>query len=226
MDNQTNAGLNMNNSQKKAGAKMTQKSSDEIKNNIKQTKDDMVETASEIGKRLQPARLVNQYLDQSTTFQFMKRHPFSLSLVAAGFALYFYERKRPVQWNMSTQDVKNKFSDMKETLSHAAETVSERASMAKDQLVHAGENIRSAASKGYEEAQDFYKTSPLAVGGIALLAGLALGWALPISESEKRLMGEKSSKLVGKAKDVLREKSQHVVDDVKDYASQNLGMPV
>lgn len=230
MDNQTShTGVNMNTTPNFSAvvnkkSKIPVKSSEEIRDEIQQTKDDIAETASEIGKRLKPSNVVKNYVDGSGVIHFVKRHPISLSVFAVGTALYFVERKKQINVSTDIHAIHHKLSEMHDSVSDKAaniyQSLTEKTEEAKEKMSSASEKIKDAAQSGVLQTKQMYNASPLLFGGLALLAGVALGWAIPISEREKRLMGDKSKEFFGKAKEVFQEKK----DDAKIFVNQNLGM--
>ena len=79
---------------------------------------------------------------------------------------------------------------------------------------HARDRGTLMARDAGARAQGFYEDNPLAVGGIALALGIGLGLVLPTTRREVDLVGERSSELRSRARDLGRE----LKDDVTDIA--------
>ena len=98
--------------------------------------------------------------------------------------------------------------------------VSEAASAAYQKV---GETVSNTASKvadaaaaGKDSYANYFDGNPLAVGAVAAALGLAVGLALPLTETENELLGETA----GSIRDRLEEVAKETVTSVKDSASE------
>lgn len=217
MDFETNSNSRLN-----SGINHENESSHNIKNNIESTRDEMTSAAHELGRRMQPKRIVGDFVDSSPTLQFVKRHPVSLSLVGLGIAFYFMEARKPQYANLNSKAARESFSEGVDYVTekvhqgvHAAKT---KVSSARESMMHAGERARDMATHGMERGHQMYDANPLVFGAIALAAGIGLGWVLPATERENRLMGESSRNMIDKAKQQIKETSKAMTAEVKEYA--------
>lgn len=196
-------------------------SSDNIKNNIENTREEMSSAAHELGRRLQPKRIVGDFVDSSSTIQFIKRHPVSLSLIGLGVAFYYIEKSKPVFTNINPKTARESFSEgveyVKEKAHESVDAAKTKVNSARESMMHAGDQAREMASHGMERGQQMYDANPIVFGAVALAAGIGLGWVLPTTKREQRFMGETSRGFIDKAKQQIKETSQTVVADVKDY---------
>ncbi|MCU0683037.1 MAG: DUF3618 domain-containing protein [Polyangiaceae bacterium] len=105
---------------------------------------------------------------------------------------------------------------------HAASDLAVRARGTADELAgRARYGVRQAESR----VQNTYETNPLALGAIALIAGVAVGLSLPRTRREDQLMGQARDKLIHRAQEAAHEtmeKVQGVVSDkLQNGTSQN-----
>jgi hypothetical protein len=106
-------------------------------------------------------------------------------------------------------------SRISDTTHQVGETVTERAEMLQSRVSDAAMRTRSEAERLSQEArwraqagieqtrQTFWQTmeqNPLALGAVVLIAGAAIGAAIPSTEYENRLMGEQRDRLIDEAK--------------------------
>jgi gas vesicle protein len=124
-----------------------------------------------------------------------------------------------------------------ETVGQRAEMVQERAGemsmQARNEAERLAAEARWRAQVGMERTrQTFWETmeqNPLTLGAVVLIAGAAIGAAIPSTEYENRLMGETRDRLmdeaktraqdtVGKVQNVLHEAQQAAVTEAKSVA--------
>jgi ElaB/YqjD/DUF883 family membrane-anchored ribosome-binding protein len=101
-----------------------------------------------------------------------------------------------------------------EYASTARETAGEYAGAARERARRAAERARDAASSARSSANDFAQENPLAVGAIALAAGIAIGLAVPATEAENRTMGE--------ARDRAWERATQAAADIKENVTKKV----
>jgi ElaB/YqjD/DUF883 family membrane-anchored ribosome-binding protein len=73
---------------------------------------------------------------------------------------------------------------------------------------HASElshEARERLHRAQLRTRDFAEENPLAVGAIAIAAGVGVGLLLPATQPENRLMGDTRDRLVGDARGLLQE---------------------
>jgi hypothetical protein len=75
-----------------------------------------------------------------------------------------------------------------------------------------GSGVQYGAQRAQNQLQRMLYENPLAVGGVALAIGAAIGMMLPETEPEQKLMGE--------ARDTVLEKAQNVAQDTLDKVSR------
>lgn len=127
----------------------------------------------------------------------------------------------------TTDKARDKAKGLKDGLSSKARSARQGASdslhRAGDRARHLGGDARRSAQQMRERsrrqwqqashgARDFFETNPLAVGAAALAVGALIGAALPETEAEKRLMGEKGEHLADRAKSMVKSS----VDDLTE----------
>lgn len=102
-------------------------------------------------------------------------------------------------------NVKGAVSD----LSHRAAELTHRAS---DAVVGVGHDASEQARRASAAARDFTHENPLAVGALALAAGVGVGLLLPSTPVENKLMGSSRDRLVGDAR-FTADRVRHMAED-------------
>jgi ElaB/YqjD/DUF883 family membrane-anchored ribosome-binding protein len=96
-----------------------------------------------------------------------------------------------------------------ERASHSVGAARTRAVDAASHLGHQASELTHEARAKLAQAQsrtvDFAEENPLAVGALAIAAGVGIGLLLPISKPESRLMGSARDRLIGDARGLLHE---------------------
>jgi ElaB/YqjD/DUF883 family membrane-anchored ribosome-binding protein len=126
----------------------------------------------------------------------------------------------------AAQNVRSKVSDGAHGVTHrvsdAAGSVAHRVSDAASGVAHGAENRAMKLKYEYEE-------SPWMGGVVALALGAAAGLALPSTEPERRIMGEKRDELLDRVSDTAREKLnavRSVASEVVADARESIGESV
>ncbi len=104
------------------------------------------------------------------------------------------------------QDTAEKVQDVAQQVTHKARTASHR--------------IANKASATTQRVESQFRENPIALGALAIAAGLAVGLSLPASKPEAKLMGGARDQLVDKAKEQLAETSEKVENIVERAAPQ------
>jgi ElaB/YqjD/DUF883 family membrane-anchored ribosome-binding protein len=116
------------------------------------------------------------------------------------------------QMESARANVKGAIAD----LSHRASEMTHRAS---DAVVSASHDAAEQARRASAAARDFTHENPLAVGALALAAGVGVGLLLPSTPVENDLMGSSRDRLVGDARytaDRVRHMAQEAASEIKD----------
>jgi O6-methylguanine-DNA--protein-cysteine methyltransferase len=116
---------------------------------------------------------------------------------------------------------------VREKAGDAVESVQEVAQHAKETTRGAVTNVAEVARQNSDKVTDAFQSNPLPLGLIATALGLAAGFAIPSTQKEGELVGEKRDALVEKARDLVSEKkdqarrvAQRVVSEAKSTATQ------
>jgi uncharacterized protein DUF3618 len=126
---------------------------------------------------------------------------------------------------------------MRDTLSGAAASVTDTASSAASRLSEKAKAAGAAFGTVTSEAQSRVSSAasagrgwlsaaaeqPLVLAGIGIAIGAALGAALPVTETENKLMGEKADKLKERAGDMAAEqykKAEDIAGSVYDHVKK------
>jgi Protein of unknown function (DUF3618) len=112
-------------------------------------------------------------------------------------------------------------ASLKGAASSAYDAAAEAADRATDAISNSASSVRNTASSTVKAVMDFFKEQPLALAGIGLALGAAIGASLPATETEDELMGDASDNLKARAGDLASEqldKAETVAERVHDDA--------
>jgi gas vesicle protein len=102
---------------------------------------------------------------------------------------------------------------------HAASDLAVRARGTADDLA---ERTRYGVRRAEDRLQTTYEANPLALGAVALLAGLAVGLSLPRTRREDRLMGQTRDRLLQRAQEAAHETIEKVQGSVQSSVEKRL----
>jgi hypothetical protein len=184
---------------------------------IEATRARMGDTLEELGTRLNPERLKQQAKDKirgatigkvqtmaQTTVDkassagrsvtdVVRENPIPAALIAAGISWMAWNSKRGKSSVSETSSVASNWEDPDGSYrKSAAGAVAETAKAQSDKVANA------------------IQSSPLPLGLIAAALGVAAGLALPTTQKERELVGDKRDELVDRAKEVVTEKKEQV----------------
>lgn len=98
---------------------------------------------------------------------------------------------------------------------------------AKHKVGDAAHRAVDFAGQELKEAQEFSRhaseTHPLAVGAVAVVAGLGIGLLVPSTRREERLLGPGRERLVSEAKDAVQDWTQTAKDTARDVSQAIAG---
>lgn len=100
--------------------------------------------------------------------------------------------------------------------------VTDAASRLGHQAADLGHGARERLSHAQLRTRDFADENPLAVGALAIAAGVGVGLLLPTTRQENRLMGETRDRLVGDARGLLDE-ARHAGERIGHKAKESAG---
>ena len=208
---------------------------EEIRSDIEQTRAELSETIDAIQERLSPQHLKEQATSavreatvgkaeeavSSATdtargagaqmLETIKQNPLPAALTGIGIGWLVMKSRSGSSSSQSSGQVQQKVSE-------TAGQIQERAG----QLVSsAQERTGQVAEQTQGQVQRLLQESPLAVGGIALALGAAVGLSLPETQQEHQLMGQTRDRLMEQAKATAKEtqeKVQHVAEEAQKAA--------
>ena len=181
---------------------------------------------------------VNKGMQKSKVYNVAKENPLPLFLIALGAGLLLFkkpERNKGMNYRLKgknhRKNYENRETHQSSTLESTRDKISETASSAYQSTTefadNAYQNVRETANRTYEKVSDlgnqareqydyYINENPLAVGAVALAAGVGIGMMLPTTRYEDNLMGETSRNLLSMAKD----KTTETVQSLKSAAGQ------
>lgn len=212
----------------------------EIRAEIEDTREEMGGTLQELGDRLEPGHLMQQAKDNvrdatigrveetakgmsDMVIETIKNNPIPAALAGTGLALLWMNRSNGTDKYRSqtyrgyygSQDIGDKVGDVAGSV---ADTVGGAVGSVKGTAEEAAGTVAHGASQAVGEVglrlDRFMQASPLAVGTIAVGAGVLAGTIIPETEQEQQLLGDASRKIA----DTVSEK----VDDVATKAEDTL----
>ena len=118
---------------------------------------------------------------------------------------------------------------VRDTASDVAGNVRSTASDVADRARDTASDLAERAQYGAQRVEDRVGTlmsdNPLALGAVALIAGIGVGLALPQTERENEWMGDARDRVVDQAQDVARDaidRAKSVASDVADQATSSV----
>jgi gas vesicle protein len=121
-----------------------------------------------------------------------------------------------------TREVAHQVGDRAKEVAHQVqETASDLAVRARGTADDLAERTRYGVRRAEDRLQTTYETNPLALGVVAVLAGVAVGLALPRTRREDRLMGQSRNELLRRAQRVAHEAIEKVQGAVGEATHSN-----
>jgi hypothetical protein len=193
---------------------------------IDATREDAGQTLHALQEKLSPGQLADQSLTYLSERGYelvcgigraAREHPVPFALAAAG-ALWYLSRRRSgdeIEIELDDELEQEALAGMEsfepEGAAQRARAAADRAS---EKVGHATEFVGRGARRAKGEFSRVLQEQPLLVGAIGLALGAALAGLVPVTAGEDRLLGEKSERLVRRAK----QKAGEQVDRVRDKA--------
>ena len=108
-------------------------------------------------------------------------------------------------------DAKDKLSDAKDTVTEAISSATEAGRSAAQTVVHRATDITQRAQHG---AADIFSREPLVLAALGLVVGIAIGAALPPTDTEDHLVGRLRDKTLEKGKALAQDGLETATDAV------------
>lgn len=220
---------------------VTEQVSNQISNVYQKTKETVFDNT------IKTAGMIMNTVNKSKIYNVAKENPLPLFLIALGAGLLLFNKpnRSKTNYRLKADNRRRDYGNGEtrhSTLEKTRDMLSEKASSAYQSTTEladsAYQSIRDTANKTYEKVSDlgnqareeydyYIHENPLAVGAVALAAGVGVGLMLPTTRYEENLMGETSRNLLEKAKDKTTETVQslksaagHAADNLKEAAGQ------
>lgn len=224
--------------------------SEHVNNAVESAKEAVYDAT--IGKAATIMKNISSEVSNSSIVKTAARNPFPFILIGLGAGLLAYQtysgsgrksdRSRRLasmggeeyrREHDSSEGVSGKVSAITGTVSDAAGTAYDKVSTA---VGGAYSSVGDVAGKAYgkvgdltavaSDKYDYYiEENPLAVGAVALALGAAVGFAIPASRFESRVMGPAREQLMGKAQDTasdLIDKTKNAVMEAGQTISDQI----
>jgi hypothetical protein len=143
------------------------------------------------------------------------------------------QRYRSAEYGQSSGVSQSSYADdgtadrVREKAGTVADNVGELAQRTTEKTKSAVGTVADAAKAKSDKVADAFQSSPLPLGLVAAALGIAAGFALPTTQKERELVGDKRDELVDKAKGVVTEKkdqvkrvAERVVSEARTVATQ------
>ena len=172
----------------------------------------------------------------------VRENPIPAALIAAGISWFVWSSRRggsspsvsdyesEVSRNYSgSTDAETSFNEseatrktekVREKAGEVVDNVEDIAQRAKDTTKTAATNVADTARTQSDKLASAFQSNPLPLGLIATALGLAAGLAIPSTQKESELVGEKRHELVDKAREIVSEKKQQVKRVAKRVVSE------
>jgi len=108
-----------------------------------------------------------------------------------------------------------------DAVSQAGSKVGDLASQTGDKVGELGNQVQDKAQEATDRFQQALIDNPLAVGAVALALGAALGFVVPETQQEHKLLGQARDQIMDKAQGVVQDTMQKV-QQVADAAGQTV----
>jgi hypothetical protein len=212
---------------------------EEIRVEIEQTRVELSETIDAIQERLSPEHLKEQATSAvreatvgkaeqavsgatdtakgvgATMLETIKQNPLPAALAGIGLGWLVLKSRSGGSGGQSSGQLQQ---NVGETTSSVGETASQAQERAGQVVSSAQETAGQVAGQTQSQVQRLLQERPLAVGGIALALGAAVGLALPETPQEHQVMGAARDRLLEQAKATAQDvqpKVQRVVEEAQ-----------
>lgn len=98
----------------------------------------------------------------------------------------------------------------------ARERLSGTAHAARERATDYAERGKHGAIRARDRSVDAFDQNPLAIGAVAMLAGLGAGLLLPHTRREDRLLGRPRERFVGRARHIVEEAKEAAIESAKE----------
>jgi len=105
---------------------------------------------------------------------------------------------------------------VQETAQQAGQYVQEKVGQVREQASHLGEQAQQTLQGTGNQVQRTVESNPVPFGIAALVAGVLVGLALPSTQAENQIMGEKRDQLIDNAQSVAQDVKQRVQNVVEE----------
>lgn len=151
----------------------------------------------------------------------IKENPVAAAMVGIGLGWLFmnnsgkgpahgYKASSPYGGSSATHRASNKAANF---VGSAQDKAADMVGDVQGKAVDMAEHTQDQAHRAIEQSQQVLEESPLVAGAVALALGAAVGFTLPETRRENKLMGETRDKMLGQASEIAHdavEKVEHV----------------
>ena len=169
-----------------------------IKDNVK----DSIREAT-IGRVNDMARNATDSIQRSTSgiANVVRDNPIPAAMIAIGLGWMFFNGGKSDDANRAPHAMASRGQDnatgvstgIKNTASDVAASVKDKtgelADSVKERAQHLASTVAETTRRGQGRVEETYRANPLALGAVAVAAGLAVGLAAPATDRERRMLG-------------------------------------
>ena len=215
---------------------------EEIREDIEQTRSEMSQTIDELQDKLSPQHLKAQVKDTvreatigraehmvsnagetargagHSVMETIKENPVPAAMVGIGLGWLFMNNS-----NKASAVKYQARSKAGEIAGNVQETAGEVAGRAQERVEQVSSQAQDQAHQAVDQSRQMLEESPLIAGALAVALGAAVGLALPETRRENELMGETRDKMLGQAREVAQdtmEKVEHVATEATHAAKE------
>jgi hypothetical protein len=199
----------------------------EIRAEIEETRLEMGGTLNELGDRLDPGNLMDQAKENvreatigrveetakgmsDMVVETIKSNPIPAAIAGAGLAMLWANRKGT---NGNGHTIAGRYSSTYPAANYGDQSGGQ-----------VGQNVGQTAGQVGSQLDRFMRSSPLAMGAIAIGAGAVLGGLLPETPQEQKMLGDASRELGHTVRDTVDKaavKAEETMDRAEEKVTSN-----
>jgi hypothetical protein len=208
------------------------RSSAQLEQEVEQARAQLQATLDELRTRITPGAVVDQLVEygrESGAGDFVRNlgrqtrdNPLAVTLIGGGLAWLMMSGRGSSKADGLSDSASETAQRIGDTVSGTYESTARSVGDAATRVADTTSAMTRGAGDLTRSLVDLCREQPLILGGIGIAVGAMVGAALPSTETENRLMGEKSEELKERARSTAAEAAQTGLEDAKTAAAQEL----